>query len=155
MAGDHCPQCGQIKKRDTNGSQGCCNLACQYNLLDSCPYCDLISFVMGDAPLLFECPNHHIWSYHDDCCQLNTLCPSQFIGWIDSHPENIESSDESSNSDISDQFPSNSSENLLELIEKHRSFIRTTPRDIDYSDGSMFVWQCVNCHQKYLNSMCG
>ena len=214
-----CESCAHIHDCDEHGISGCPNLLCESQLLDKCPYCGMISFLMGDGDVLFECRNRHIWSYHYGCEQSNQRCsgqPGEFIGWaihdqtessdsdnpgttdstedidnpdsaedidnpdsaenIDNpdSAENTDSTDSSDNQDSTDsaentnstdssdnqdstdnQNTKNRNEDLIKEVENHRLFVRVPPHDINYQDGSRFVWKCQVCGQKYINSMCG
>jgi hypothetical protein len=118
-------ECGSVDTKD-----GCPNIHCKYNMCDVCPYCKEMGTLIGDAELLFECENRHIWSYHS-CKNLGTL-----IGWIlrDDYD------------DISD----------TDDYEQHEKFsLVKKAQDIDYEDLTVFVWKCRTCKEKYMNMMCG
>ena len=64
MSLENCKSCGQTKLTDTHDFSGCPNILCESQLIDKCPYCGLMSFLMGDCETLFNCQNLHVWSYH-------------------------------------------------------------------------------------------
>ena len=134
--------CGTVEVEGMSGDidvDGCPNIHCEYNMCDRCPYCNETGGLIGDAEVLFECKNKHIWSYHDG----SSLCygkPGEFIGWI-LHEDYNDSSG----------FDGDS----IEYYEEHKRFIRQLPKDIAYEDCSMFIWKCLVCGEKYMNIMCG
>jgi hypothetical protein len=222
-----------------------------------------MSFVMGDAEVLFECKNRHIWSYHYYCPKSNNRCsskPGEFIGWAlhdqdednevveaatkfaeaigkimhneqDKSDDDIDDQDNQENHDninnindkdkldddesyydineqddkeihnndniinnINDQDKSedksyddideqdnqeihnnnNNNNNIddhqvkldkdlderinqeIRRVENHKLFKKEKiPCGINYIDGSVFIWKCTICDQKYMNCMCG
>lgn len=111
---------------------------------DTCPYCNLTGSLIGDEELLFECENLHIWSYHD-CRYEKGSRHAKFIGWI-----NYEDFEEMISKEDQDNYA-----RIIKICENHDKFVRQKPRDVDYQDGTHFVWRCRICGEKIINMMSG
>jgi len=141
---EQCYVCGTYTVFDTeNHLSGCPNIRCEHQLIDKCPYCGLFSFLIGDSEVLFECQNKHIWSYHHQCSKSDHRCseqPGEFIGWL-----SYENYEDEINIDYDN----------IDYFENHEQFVQQSPKDVAYEDCSVFLWKCTQCHQKYINMMCG